>query len=178
MRTEDAFFEGCDEEAAELWARKRTLSLPKQLREQIQMQSSEPLRRSDKIFAQMSKVHGTDAASSSSAAASQSLLANEDTAVWKKRVRYSRAQTGHERIRLSRDIYDLWHPFQMKPSPMELCRPWMFKFSFVEEKEGHCTKLLRMDYFGHVVGRSLVDPNKRNSARQGGVTICTLRWKL
>ena len=123
-----------DEDAKEMWRRKRALSLPKTLSTTIRHQVAEPLRRSDKTRDSMERL-ARDAAQkgSASSAAEASILESQPTKVWKNRVSYQRATAVPERMRLTKDVYNTWLPHQVRPTNFELHRPWLFFFQFSEE---------------------------------------------
>eukprot|EP00973_Karenia_brevis_P018096 2486684-Karenia_brevis.AAC.1 len=102
---------------------------------QLKLQAAEPLRRSDTIMTAMKRTSAHSAGSSSSSAAAASILNAEKTSVWRTRVGLARSSGAHDRVRLSKDVYDLWHPFRSRPANVEMNRPWLFMFHFTDQQD-------------------------------------------
>ena len=137
---EDAIFEELDEVTNKAWARKRALTLPKQLRESMTQQTKEPLRQSGTVRKALTRNSAaSSAAGSAEAGACQSILEAEHAGTWRSRVGYSRVGACTTRTRLSRDVVDLWQPYRVRPTLFEVFRPWAFMFNFddVEDSMTH-----------------------------------------
>lgn len=130
-----------EEDEQEKWGRLRALTLPKSMSNKLKEQVKEPLRRSDTIHKSLARSASIGSEAGLSSSASQlSIINAEGGRTWKNRVRYLRADGHAERVRLSRDVYDLWHPFLSRPTDFEIHRPWLFVFDFKEDPDSteHC----------------------------------------
>jgi hypothetical protein len=131
---EKAAMKDLPDDAKRSWERKRSLNLPADLTAKLKDKVKEPLRRSNMIRNELEQsAESAGRAGSSSANAELSILAADD--VWKRRARYARGGSGAERVRLSRDILDLWVPFRVRPANFEIHRPWGILFHFADDPE-------------------------------------------
>ena len=137
---EETTYQTLSEEQKALWPSRKALKLPVSLSTRISAQTQEPLRRSDRMYdALVRDSKGGAATGSPSQAAASSILEGEDRETWKRRVKYARAKgpagSGSGRIRLSGDVMELWHGYRMRPTHLEIHRPWAYLFRFAQDTD-------------------------------------------
>ena len=170
-------FEGLDEETNEKCLRKRALTLPKALRSDIGNQAKEPLRLSGKVRKSLTQSAAASAAAGSSeAAARQSILEGETAETWRRRVGYSRAGATKQRVRLSRDVVDLWQPFRTRPTEFELFRPWFLCSTLMTTKRAWTTGTRGRR--SQCCVRGIIGSRRMEWSRTGMEHLLMFRWKL
>ena len=123
---EKMVFAGVLVNVREFWSRREASMLPVFMTKQMRVAAQEPLLRSDQLRDSM----GSSLARAGEAGGIASVLSASIM------LQYQPGGRG-SRIRLKRNVYDLWLPYFPRPTPFEMHRPWAYCFCFENSAPGN-----------------------------------------